>query len=265
MVRIKDTYMSNLQNILDVLPKIIGDGIKVLRISSSLFPIWDHVDPTLVFNVETEALLEKIGTEVRKHKVRITTHPDQFIVLSSKNPAIISNSIKELNFHGTLFDRMGLDQTPYYSINIHGGARGQSERLIRSIDRLEIGVRSRLTLENCEFAYSVKELEVVSRKTGVPVCYDSHHHEFRTDGLTSKEAMELAISTWPSNVRPMTHLSNSKFPNDKPYKRRRHSDLITNIPQHQIDANNNGIIDIDVEAKLKNEAIKGCVQLGAIL
>jgi len=52
--------------------------------------------------------------------MRVTTHPSQFVVLSSLNPNVIKNSIEQLKHHAWIFDKMGLDESPYYLINIHG-------------------------------------------------------------------------------------------------------------------------------------------------
>lgn len=267
--KIKQTYVDNLQNLFDVLDTIIDSGIRSLRVSSSIFPLYDKVNRDLVENQEIDTLFQKIGKRALSNGVRITTHPGQFTVLSSDKPHVINNSIKELEYHAWMFDKMGLPKTPYYSINVHGGAGDRKGQLMAGISRLNDSARCRLTLENCEFCYSVKDLEPVAREMGVPICFDSHHHGFNTSGLSGEDAMEIAVDTWPRGSKPMTHLSNSKpeySPTDSPRLLRQHSDYLYQIPDYQLKANNAGRIDIEVEAKMKNLAIfKAVDDLGLVL
>ena len=256
--KIKQTYIDNLQNLLDVLPKAIAAGIRSVRVSSSLFPLFDLVDRALVETTEIDALFQKIGALAIGVGLRLTTHPGQFTVLSSDKPGVVDKSVREVEYHAWMFDKMGLPKTSYYSINIHGGPRDRAYQLISGISRLSPSARYRLTLENCEFAYSVKDLEPVAIKMSIPICFDSHHHRFNPGGLTGREAMALAAGTWPAGIKPMTHLSNSKpeyAESDSLTKLRQHSDYITYIPEYQLEANNTGKIDIEVEAKMKNLAI----------
>jgi len=255
---IKQCYITNLTNLLDMLPTINNSGIKFFRISSSMFPLFDKVEPKLYDNTETKTLLERIGKYILDNKMRVTTHPGQFIVLSSDDPNIVNNSIKEMNFHGWMFDCMNLPQTPYYSINIHGGKSNRQSSLINGINRLNISAKNRMTLENDEFCYSIKDLEPISIATNVPLVYDSHHHSFNDANLTGDKALEIAMKTW-REIKPTTHLSNSceqyRNPESPITKKRIHSDFIDYFPQHQLDMYNAGKIDIEVEAKAKNLAI----------
>lgn len=134
--------------------------------SSNLFPLYDSVNHLLVNNKEISSRLLRIGNYLKKSNVRVTCHPDQFCVLSSKNPEVIDKSIKILEHHAWIFDNMGLDCTPYYSINIHGGTKDQLPVLIDTIKRLPENVKSRLTLENDETCYSVKDLYACYEATG---------------------------------------------------------------------------------------------------
>jgi len=268
--KILGTYLANVQNLAEVFPKIITAGIKSFRISSSLLPLFDLVDPTLWDNPAIKNALRKIGDQAQQHKIRLTMHPGQFCVLSSDSPKTVANSIKEIEMHAWIMDQMGLDQSPFYSINIHGGKTAAEDRLIAGIQQLNFSARNRLTLENCEFAYAVSHLMDVSLETRVPIVFDSHHHTFNMGGFNGQRAMEAAISTWPAGIKPLTHVSNSKpeyAKFDVPVTRlREHSDMLETVPQYQYDANNKGAIDIDVEAKSKNYAIFDAVEkLGLIL
>jgi UV DNA damage endonuclease len=254
----RDVYVKNLQNLLDYLPIIYASGIRVFRMSSSMFPLWDLAERRLWDNYTTLDLMGRIGKFVTNNGMRLTTHPGQFVVLSSPHKDVRDKAIAELNFHGWVFDRMGLPRTPFYAINVHGG--GKSERfpfLCDSIVRLDDGAAKRLTLENCEFGWSVVDLHRVYKSYEIPIVFDSHHHRFNDGGLLGVDAMTLAMNTW-KKIKPLTHLSNTPVhvpTTASKTKLRAHSDYIRYIPQYQQKANNDDAIDIDVEAKKKNHAI----------
>ncbi len=261
---IRDIYRSNLENLRDVLrDKVIPGRFRVFRMSSAMFPLFDLVhDRSLYDNDVTTALFSEIGRLVIDNGIRLTTHPGQFVVLSSQREHVRINAARELEFHGWVFDKMGLPRTPHHAINIHGGKRGETSQLIQSINTLSDAARCRLTLENDEMCWSVNELLTVSSATGVPIVFDSHHFQFRDDDMKPALAMEIASSTWPEDIRPITHLSNTKeehIGTDKMRLLRQHSDYIYQVPQYQLEANNDGEIDIDVEAKAKNFAIYDAV------
>lgn len=255
---IKATYADNLKSVCDLLVRAHVADINFVRISSALFPLWDKVPRYLWDNDEIKGLLKKIGGFVLSHKMRLNTHPSQYFVLSSDKPHVVDTAVRELDFQGWLFDQMGLAQTPYYNINVHGGKGDRADQLVAGIERLSDSARKRLTLENCEFAYSVRDLSQVSNRTSVPIVVDVHHHSINPDGLSVRNALELGVSTWPLNVRPTTHLSNSRpgFEDAKPGKRRVHSDYIRVFEPTLLRFHEEGRVDVEVEAKAKNLTIK---------
>ncbi len=119
-----------------------------------------------------------------------------------------------------------------------------------------------MTLENDERCYSTSDLYKVFEETGVPVVFDSHHYKFNTGGIAEEKAFDLAKSTW-GKVRPLTHLSNTEpsLANEKAFnKLRQHSQYVHYIPDYQLQDNNNDLIDIDFEFKMKNLAIEKAIK-----
>lgn len=249
------TWINNLSNFHSVFKRIVSEGIKVIRLSSNLFPLFDLL-PHLHNDKELNSLLETVGKDVLSNNIRLTTHPSQFCVISSTNPSVIQNSFQLLFYHAWIFDRMNLPETTRFSINIHGGTKNQSEKLIESILKLPSNTRKRLTLENDELSYSVKDLYKIYQKTSVPIVLDSHHHSFNKADLSLEEALDLSISTWEEE-KPLTHLSNTdpKSENANFQEKRKHSEYVHYIPECQRVANNEDKIDIEFEFKNKNLAI----------
>ena len=161
--------------------------------------------------------------------------------------------------HGNFFDLLDLDRTTYNKINIHcngvyGDKKSAMERFCLNYKNLPLSVKSRLTVENDdkESMYSVKDLMYIHEKIGIPIVFDFHHHKFCTGGLSEKEALSLALSTWPKDITPVVHYSESKslHENDDKIKLQAHSDYIYSLPErYGFD------FDIMVEAKAKELSI----------
>lgn len=254
---IQGTYVNNVKNLATMLPKIRKYGARLFRISSAMFPLADQVDRELWDNDEVKKWLKVAGEYVLANDMRVTTHPGQFCVLSSDSDSVVEKAFVELGIHGWMFDAMGLDHSPKWAINIHGGKGDRSSRLIEQIKSLPDNVRKRLTLENDENSYSVIDLLGVHQETGVPIVFDSHHHVFNDDDLTMPEAFDAACQTWTGGVRPLQHISNTEpsLVNGSLLDRRKHSDMIHYVPDPQLKALRDDTVDVEVEAKQKNLAV----------
>ena len=262
-------YASELiiQNVVD-LSKIIDwneqNNIKFFRLSSEMFPWaseyyqdWDSV-PHIDF---IKMWLENAGLKAKEYGHRITSHPGPFNVLVSPNENVVQNTITDLTIHADIFDFMGLSRTPYNKLNIHcngvyGDKQSAMDRFCKNFERLPESVQSRLTVENDDKAsmYSVKDLyEGLYKRIGIPIVFDYHHFKFNTGGQTEQEALEMAMSTWPKDITPIVHYSESKAEHqlDESIKPQAHSDIINQLP------NTYGKeVDVMVEAKHKELAIQ---------
>ena len=240
----------------------ILNGYHFFRVTSNLAPWkseyrWEDM-PDID---EIRKHLHSTGVMSKTHNLRLTSHPGPFNVLTSPHPHVVTNCVSDLTDHGDVFDMMGLGRTPYNKINIHiGGAYGDKEsameRFCKNFELLPDSVKSRLTVENDDRAsmYSVKDLyEGVYKRIGIPIVFDYHHHQFCTGDLSEKEALEMAISTWPKDIVPVVHYSESRREEqlDESIREQAHSDYIYN----KIDTYGHDV-DIMVEAKHKELAVK---------
>ena len=254
-----------LANAMD-LDKIIDwnilNGYNFFRITSGLAPWKSEYEWDDLKDIERIRMyLHSAGVKARTHNLRITSHPGPFNVLTSPHPHVVDNCVSDLTDHGEVFDMMGLSRTPHNKINIHiGGAYGDKEsameRFCVNFERLPNSVKSRLTVENDDKAsmYSVKDLyEGVYKRIGIPIVFDYHHHKFCTGDLSEQQALEMAISTWPDDIIPATHYSESRSEeyNDDKIRPQAHSDYVLN----KIETYGNEI-DVMVEAKHKELAVQ---------
>jgi UV DNA damage endonuclease len=257
---VSDLTLLNSRDIIKILEWNRQHGIKLFRLSSSIIPWGNNIDITQLKDYEEiKSELKKAGDFAKLWDMRITCHPGPFVVLTSPKSNVVDNAISDLEMHGKLFDMMELSKTPYNKINIHcNGVYGDKitamDRFCKNFNRLSDSVRSRLTVENDDKAsmYSVKDLMYIHNKIGIPIVFDYHHHQFCTGDMTEQEALQLASTTWPKDIKQIVHYSESKalHENNTKEKPQAHSMYINAIPNtYELD------VDIMVEAKAKELAI----------
>ena len=226
--------------------------IRLYRVTSTLFPMSDEPIGDAVLRGYA-ALLSSIGRRAKRLQIRVVIHPDQFVVLSSDSPKVVQTSITILEKHALAFDLMGLPQSPWSLMNVHGGKAGRSAELVAAIKDLPKYVRSRLTLENDEYSFGAAEILDVCQQTGVPFLFDCHHHVIKEqlddyDHPSVAKYTKLAAKTWPKPEWQVVHVSNG----DSAFLDRYHSQHITMIPKAF-----RSVPWIEVEARGKELAIAG--------
>ena len=257
-----DITLANVKDLDKIMDWNILNGFDFYRMTSGIAPWKSEYDWTDLKDLDNiKVYLRSAGVKATTHGVRVTTHPGPFNVLTSPKDSVVENCIKDLSEHGDLFDFMGFGQTPYNKINIHlGGAYGDKElamdRFCKNFEKLPSNVKSRLTVENDDKAsmYSVQDLyNGIYKRIGIPVVFDYHHHRFCDGGLTEKEAFELAYSTWPEDIIPAMHYSESMaIEQDNPkVKPQAHSNLVYDY----IDTYGKQV-DVMIEAKFKEIAVQ---------
>ncbi|MCE9532196.1 MAG: UV DNA damage repair endonuclease UvsE [Planctomycetes bacterium] len=231
------------------------NGIACFRINSQILPIKTH--PTCGYavdelpeSVEIVRRFNECGEFVRKHKLRTSFHPDQFVVLNSPRLDVMEKSVLELEYQAEVAQWVGADV-----INIHGGgAFGDKKKALddfaRIVDRLSARVRDRLTVENDDKIYTPADLLPVCRSTGIPLVYDVHHHRCNRDDLSEEQATEQSIATW--NRRPMFHISSPLEGWNGPKPERHHDYIdVSDFPKSWLDLD----LTVEIEAKAKELAV----------
>ena len=244
--------LANITGLLKILQWNVEHGIKVFRVSSDLFPWASEYDIELLPDFpEIRSLLEEAG----KQPVRMTTHPGPFNKLAGSG-FTLTNTIRDLEIHGQVFDLMGLPQTHVHKINIHvGGAYGNKEetahRFAQNFKLLPQSAQKRLTVENDDKPglYSVADLLPIYESTGMPIVFDYFHHRLHPGAQTEEEAFLMAYDTW--RVKPIFHYSSSRRETeDGKAKKEAHSDWVhEKINTYEKD------IDIVLETKMKELAV----------
>lgn len=245
-----DLYTDNIARLNSALDFCRNHQIRLYRFPTNLFPFADTPLGADVLAPLGDQL-RQAGTCASTQGIRLVVHPEQFIVLSSESPQVVANSIMILESQAWLMDLLGQPRSPWALLEIHGGKGGRSAALATVIRELSEAVRSRLGLENDEYAYSAEEILAVCEATGVPMIFDAHHHLLK-EGLRSYDEPSVAAmvaaarTTWPDPSWQVVHLSNGR----ERLHDRSHSDLIAELPAAYAT-----VPWIEVEAKHKEVAI----------
>ena len=243
-------YTENIARLKRAIEFCLANDINLYRMTSALFPFSDEAMGAEILEEFADELAE-IGTDALEKKLRLVLHPDQFVVLSSDSETVIENSVKILKMHAKTMDLLGQPRSEWAAMNIHGGKSGRIDKLVESIEKLPDEIRSRLTFENDEYAYSSAEILEVCRLANVAMVFDAHHHVVRENledynDKSVADAFWAARETWKNPANQMVHISNGRGK----FGDRAHSDLIFTMPEVFRHAP-----WIEVEAKHKELAI----------
>lgn len=231
-------------------------AIGAFRVSSQILPLATHpLSGYTLADLDAEREIERrfaeVGARARALGVRLSFHPDQFVVLNSEHAPVVAAAIRELEMQGALAALIGADTLTLHGGGAAGGRVAALGRLERAIERLGDGARTRLALENDDRLYSVLDLLPLCERAGVPLVYDVHHHRCHPDGLTVPEATDRAAATWGER-EPFVHLASPRdgwgSANPRP-----HADYVNpaDFPVDWLERR----MTIDVEAKQKEFAV----------
>lgn len=198
--RFNETVKNNLDHLLSVLNFNKRNNIYFFRISSDIIPFASHPVCDINWSDTFKEKLEEIGEFTIKNNIRLSMHPDQFVILNSKSEDIVKNSIRELQYHCKLLDSMRLPTSA--KIQIHGGGvYADKEKAKKDFSNnfnklLEESLKSRLVIENDDRSYSLQDCLDINSETGIPIVFDTFHHECLNKGETIQHSLSLFIKSW---------------------------------------------------------------------
>jgi len=257
---VSELALKNTSDLIRIIKFNAENSIKMYRISSDIFPWMSEYEIDDLPDIK-EILnnLEEAGRIAKEAGQRLSYHPSHFCVIASLNPEVVVKSVKELRQHAEIMDKMGLERSHKYPMNIHINTTKPSkeesaERFIEEYNKLPDTVKSRLVLENDDKKSQFTPTDLytlIYKRIGVPITYDYLHHKCNPDELSEKEALELCISTWPENIPALTHFSDSrKLFEDSSVKDVAHSDWIWSKIETY-----GKVFDIELEVKMKDLAL----------
>ncbi len=261
---LKEKILQNLEDVIKMIEWNEANGIRVMRLSSDLFP---HKSNPRVEDYDYEfakEMLSKIKETYNKYGHRLTFHPGQYNVIGTPEESKLEQTINDLSYHADVLDMIGVDKDGVMVIH-GGGTYGDKQKTIdrwcENYIKLPDKIKRRLVLENCEKCFSIVDCLEISKRVNIPVVLDTHHYEcFKHYNPEEAEKIKPAgeyikeiLESWSKKgIKPKFHVSEQGSG-----RVGHHSDLIEVIPDYLLEIPEKyGVeIDIMIEAKLKEQAI----------
>jgi len=211
-------------------------GVSHYRISSCIAPL--ITDSTLNLSFEDlpdekaigQALL-RAGQLSKLLNVSVSSHPDQFNVLSSYNEITVERSISELNHQAYILDLMGLPQNHSAPMCLHlnlspdfkrEDIESYIARFKNSFSRCSTSVQNRLVLENEDGGYWKAQNLFDCFGNFIPLVFDNLHDLCNPSDSCYINRFK---STWGAYT-PIMHWSEGTKE-----KQRSHAEFASHLPQ----------------------------------
>lgn len=268
------TSLEYLRSVLEYLDR---HDIRMYRMATAIAPYASHPELPQFHNQieECGAELADVGALARELDIRLSTHPGQYTVLNSESGAVRAAAVAEVEVQGALLNAMALGPEAVVVLHVGGAAGGHAagaDRFLAAFEQLSDAARSRLVLENDDRVFGLRAALSVAERAGVPLVFDVHHHRCHDpDRIDDREALSLALASWPAEVVPKIHFSSPRLDMGEKRKRvgrrvertlvlpdiRRHADLVDPIAfegflRHTADGLS---FDVMLEAKGKDLAL----------
>lgn len=193
------TAKSNLECTKKTILENIKKGYLFFRISSDAIPFASHPICKVNWQKEFQKEFGEIGEIIKKHGMRISMHPDQFVVINSPNNEIVQRSVKELEYHADVLDLMNLGEDAKIQIHVGGVYDDKEEsitRFVKNFNLLPEKVKRRLAIENDDVSYSVKDCLKISKQANIPIIFDYFHHECLNNNEKQIDVFNECKKTW---------------------------------------------------------------------
>jgi len=278
--KIIDVAKNNIMNTHNLVKRIstLPPELRMVRLTSDMFSFYTHEDyrdfwKTPYIQNLLEHWMAPIGETARANDVRLSFHPDQFVVLASDRPEVVDKSIEEFEMHVDMARWMGYGKTfQDIKINVHISGRKGPQGIRDAYKRLSPEARNAITIENEEMSWGLDaSLELVN---DCALVLDIHHHYVMTGEYIepNDDRIKRIVDSW-RGVRPVIHYSVSReeylsthstktLPNHQllleqglnKQKMRAHSDYMWNDAVNDWAYGHWQWADVMVEAKAKNLA-----------
>ena len=267
----------SLERLRDILDFLERRDIRMYRLPTALAPYASHPDLPQFHDQVAECApqLAQIGLLARERRIRLSSHPGQYTVLNSENPATRAAAVAELEVQAALLDAMGLGPESVVVVHVGGTAGGRDaalDRFLTGFEQLGDRARARLVIENDDRSFALGDVLILSQRTGLRIVWDVLHHRCHDpEGIPDRDALAAALDTWDAGTVPKIHFSSPRLDVEERRVRngrrvetryvlpqlRAHADLIDPIGfEHFLrDARAGRDFDVMLEAKAKDLAL----------
>jgi len=215
--KILEVSKQNILNTHALVKKVssLEPSLRMVRLTSDMLPFytmdgWQDFWQDKTMQDSLARWFSPIGETARANDVRLSFHPDQFVVLASDREEVVNKSIEEFEYHCDMVRWMGYGKTfQDFKVNVHISGRKGPQGIRDVYNRLSPEARNTLTLENEEYTHGL--LDCLSLSDLVPTVMDIHHNWIREGEYIdpSDDRVKRVIDSW-RGVRPTMHYSVSR-------------------------------------------------------
>ncbi|KZV67692.1 UV-endonuclease UvdE [Peniophora sp. CONT] len=266
----KDLGKQNARDLLKLVQWNEDNNIRFLRVSSEMFPFASHDKQGYSLEYAAEEL-RAVGELANKLGHRLTSHPGQFTQLGSPKPNVVKASVRELEYHTSMFELMGIGKDGVIIIHM-GGVYGDKPstlaRFKENYRQLPENIKARLVLENDEICYNVDDLLPVCEELNIPIIFDYHHDWIYPSAQPPEVLLPRINAIWHAKgIRPKQHLSSPRPGAVSVMQRRAHAGRCPALPDAlevegagwwwagEGDDRHKEYTDLMIEAKDKEQAV----------
>lgn len=254
MAKIKELALLNLKEVLKMVHWNAEHDIFFFRLSSDIIPFGSHdiLDWNWWEDEDVLHLTDQIVELKHKYNMRLSIHPGQYTVINSSNENVVSNALKDLAYHAKLLDLVNGTDIIIHTGGAYGNKEESKQRFISVYNRLSPNIKEKLRLENDDKVYNVNDVLDIHNVTGVPICFDIHHHFCNFVDTNIHEVISTVVKTWDGIGKPKMHISSGKTCKTDTA----HHDFIHEEDMNYFMSVLDGYdVDIMIEAKMKEQAI----------
>jgi UV DNA damage endonuclease len=171
-------------------------------------------------------------------------------------------------------DTMRLDATAKVQIHVGGAYGNKVKTIVRFVNTynndslIDDVIKRRLVIENDDRLFNLMDCISINKHTGIPIVFDSFHHELFCNGEPLRVALCEALLTWNKDTdgSPMVDYSSSNNTVDRKDSKSRkgkHAETINAILFKKFIEQTEGL-DFDIMLEIKDKeksALKGLKEL----
>ena len=227
--KVMEVAIRNITHTHNLVKKVssLDPELRMVRLTSDMLSFYTHEDWTDFWrDSDNQNILAKlfapIGETARQNDVRLSFHPDQFVVLASDRDEVVNKSIEEFEYHCDMVRWMGYGKSfQDFKVNVHISGRRGPQGIRDVYNRLSPEARNTLTLENEEYTHGLTDC--LSLSDLVPTVLDIHHNWIREGEYIqlADDRVQRVIDSW-RGVRPTLHYSVSR------------EDYLVEHPRHEL-------------------------------
>lgn len=253
--KLRALLQTNFFNLMEVLAYNKEQGICLYRLPSEFVPFATHpIAEGWNWEEEFHWDFSNTGEFIRKHRMRITSHPGHYSLLNSPHPAVLEATIRDFDYHARVLDRMELDEDAVMVTHVggvYGDKRASLGRFAENYRKLPSRIKNRLVVENDDTSFTMRDVLELCEAIRAPMVLDVHHHNCLNNGEDLAEYLPRILRTW-GNRTPKLHFSSPRSEKDF----RSHADDIdADDFRRLLDMLSGCRVDIMLECKNKDLAL----------